>query len=151
VCLHIFGFKDEKAPKLAESAGIAFQLTNILRDLREDAQRDRIYLPMEDLKRFRYSEENLKQGAVNDHFRRLLHFETERARDYYHQAAWLIRLVSPDCQRALAALIGIYQGLLEKIYLEHERVFEKQIRLSMLEKLRIVFRAWRNPLPALVL
>jgi phytoene synthase len=151
VCLHIFGFKEEKALALAEGAGIAFQITNILRDLREDAERNRIYLPLEDLKRFRYPEESLKQGLVNDHFRRLLHFETERARDYYHQAEPLIGLVSPDCQRALAALIGIYRGLLEKIYSEHERLFEKQIRLTLLEKIGIVLRAWRSPLPAFVL
>lgn len=151
VCLHIFGFQNPEALKLAESTGIAFQLTNILRDLHEDAVQNRIYIPLGDLKRFRYSEENLKQGVVNDRFRRILHFETERARDYYHQAQSLIGLVSPDCQRALAALIGIYQGLLEKIYQKHERLFEKQIRLSLFEKVVIVLRAWRNPLPAVVL
>jgi len=151
VCLYIFGFEDPEALKLAEAAGIAFQLTNILRDLREDAERNRIYLPIEDIKRFRYSEDALKQGLVNDHFRRLLHFETERARDYYHQAEPLIGMVSPDCRRAMAALIGIYHGLLEKIYQQHERLFEKHIRLSLIEKIGIVARAWRHPFPAIAL
>lgn len=150
VCLHVFGFQKAEALAMAESAGIAFQLTNILRDLREDADRNRIYLPEEDLKRFRYSEASLKQGLVDDHFRRLFHFETERACDYYHQAEPLVTLVSPDCQRGLAALFGIYKGLLEKLYRKHEVLFEKQVRLSALEKILIVLRSWKSPLPALL-
>ncbi len=151
VCVHIFGFKDPRALQLAESAGIAFQVTNILRDIREDGTGNRVYLPLDDLKKFRYPVESLRQGVVDDHFRRLLHFQIERARDYYHQAEQLVPLVEPDCQKALSALIGIYRGLLEKIYKEHELLFEKQIRLSLLEKLSIVFRAWRAPIPAPVL
>lgn len=148
VCIHIFGFSKPEALPYAESAGIAFQLTNILRDLREDGLNNRVYLPQEDLKRFKVPEENLKAGIVDDRFQRLLHFEIERARDYYHQAEALVPLVSPDCRKALSALLALYRGLLEKINEEHERVLDRQIRLSFLEKLAIVVRAWREPVPA---
>ncbi len=144
VCIHIFGFKDKKALEYAESVGIAFQLTNILRDIREDERLGRIYIPLEDLKRFRCSESSLKEGIVDERFRKLLHFEFERARDYYAQGEKLSALINQDSQRALMALIGIYKGLLEKINRQENQVFEKRIHLSLFEKLKIVFKAWRK-------
>lgn len=150
VCIHIFRFNDKKALEYAEKAGIAFQITNILRDIREDCGNHRIYIPQEDLIKFRYSEEKLRQGVVDDHFRRLLHYQIERARDFYQKAELLIPYIDPTCRKALSALIGIYYGLLEKISVEDEMVFEKQIRLSLFEKMGIVFKAWRQTQAVLV-
>ena len=82
-CIHIWGFDGADAMKSAEAAGIAFQLTNILRDLAEDAVRGRCYLPREDLERFGCSGEQLRRGQRDDNFRRLMRFEVERARSYY--------------------------------------------------------------------
>src|SRR5581483_7158405 len=79
-CIHIWGFDDERAPRHAEAAGIAFQLTNILRDLREDADRGRVYLPVEDLNHFGYSEEELRGGVRNAAFADLMRFEVDRTR-----------------------------------------------------------------------
>src|SRR5205807_558151 len=78
-CIHVWGFADERAKVLAEDAGVAFQLTNILRDLREDAERGRVYLPEEDLQRFGYSIEALARGERNEQFRALMRFQVERA------------------------------------------------------------------------
>jgi phytoene synthase len=144
VCICIFGYRDRKALEYAEAAGIAFQLTNILRDIREDQQLGRIYIPLEDLKRFRCSETSLQERIVDERFRKLLHFEFERARDYYAQGEKLVSLINEDSQRALAALFGIYKGLLEKISRQESQVFEKRIHLSFFEKLKIVYKAWRN-------
>src|SRR5262249_29902962 len=82
-CIHIWGFHDERAKGYAEAAGTAFQLTNILRDLREDAARGRVYLPREDLDRFDYSVDDLQRAVLDDRFRALMRFQTERARSYY--------------------------------------------------------------------
>ena len=93
VCLQIFGFKDEKAKKYAEQCGIAFQLTNILRDVKEDAAMGRIYLPAEDLKKFDYAPEELQKGILDGRFRNLMRFEADRAKEYYAQARNLLPLV----------------------------------------------------------
>src|SRR5579885_1024 len=85
-CIHVWGFTAERAREHAEAAGIAFQLTNILRDLAEDAARGRVYLPREDLERFGYGEEQLRRGERDDAFRRLMAFEVARARSYYEAA-----------------------------------------------------------------
>lgn len=146
VCVHIFGFDDEYALSLAESTGIAFQLTNILRDLREDAAENRIYLPLEDFERFRYSIEDLKAKKMDGRFHDLIRFEIERARGFYKKGEPLIGFIRPECRRTLAALIGIYKGLLEKINRESNRILSKKIKLSMAEKISIIFRTWKNPL-----
>src|SRR5690606_19045222 len=92
-CIHIWGFKDERALAYAEAAGVALQLTNILRDVGEDARRDRIYLPLDELRRFGYSEEDLLGGVANDSFRALMEFQAERARGFYESAAGLVDLL----------------------------------------------------------
>src|SRR5207244_10001712 len=94
-CIHIWGFADHRAETYAESAGIAFQLTNILRDLREDAARGRVYLPQEDLLRFGYSLAQLCACERDDRFRALMRFEVERARQYYDAARPLSALLPP--------------------------------------------------------
>jgi 15-cis-phytoene synthase len=141
VCLQIFGFGEPHAKQYAEQCGIAFQLTNILRDVKEDAETGRIYLPIEDLKRFGYSPEELRQGIVDERFRKLMRFETERARDYYSSARKLIPLVDRGSRPALWAMIRIYERILDKIELRQFDVFRTPIHLASTEKLSIALKA----------
>ncbi len=113
--IHIFGFEDPKALKLAEKCGIAFQLTNIIRDVREDAEKDRIYLPAEDLERFGVSTVEMRGARRSEKLRKLLEFEARRARGYYAESAPLVGMIHPGSQASLRALIAIYSRLLERI------------------------------------
>lgn len=139
--LHILGFRDPAAKKLAEECGIAFQLTNILRDLREDAQGGRIYLPREDLEQFHYPAEELAAGVYNAQFLRLMGFEIERAKGFYERAYLLIDLVEPESRPALWTLISIYRGILARIEQNEGNVFSRVAGLSDMEKLGMVLRA----------
>lgn len=139
--IHIFGFESKDALPLAEKCGIAFQLTNILRDVREDAERDRIYIPSDDLERFGVTREDLRAGRKTDGFGRMMAFEEERARRYYNEARPLIGMVDAGSRSSLWALITIYSQLLERIRKSNFDVFEKRIRLSAIEKSFIVLRA----------
>ncbi|MBV9506936.1 MAG: phytoene/squalene synthase family protein [Acidobacteriia bacterium] len=139
--IHIFGFDTRTALPLAEKCGVAFQLTNILRDIREDAERDRIYLPSDDLKRFEVSEEDLRSGRRTPEFLRLMQFEAGRARDYYDQSMPLLELVHPRSRPSLWALITIYSRLLDRIRATNYDVFTRRVRLSSLEKLWILVQA----------
>jgi phytoene synthase len=141
VCLHIFGFGNERAKKHAEQCGVAFQLTNILRDIQEDAQMGRIYLPAEDLRRFGYSPAELRQGIMDERFRKLMEFETDRAREYYSEARRLMPLVDEKSRPALWALMAIYERILDRIVQQHYDVFHGQIHLSGMEKGLIALQA----------
>ena len=141
VCIHIFGFHGAEARRYAESCGIAFQLTNILRDVREDAAMGRIYLPQEDLDAFGYPEEHVRNGLFNDTFRRLMGFQVERARRYYDEALPLLSLVQPSSRACLAAMIGIYRACLEEIPRRQYDVYSQRIGLSPWKKLSITARA----------
>lgn len=139
--VHIFGFDTESALPLAEKCGVAFQLTNILRDLSEDAARGRIYLPAEDLCRFGVTEDDLRAGRRTPEFLRLMQFEAARARSYYDESQPLLDLIHPRSRPSLWALIHIYSSLLERIERTGYDVFTRRIRLSALEKSRIILRA----------
>jgi phytoene synthase len=132
--IHIFGFDSPSALPLAEKCGVAFQLTNILRDIREDAERDRIYLPAEDLRRFGVSEADLRAGNRSDAVLRLLRFEAGRARRYYDESRPLLDLIHPRSRPSLEALIAIYSRLLDRIERRNYDVFTTRVRLSALEK-----------------
>jgi phytoene synthase len=140
--VHILGFDTPRALPLAEKCGVAFQLTNILRDIREDAERDRIYLPIEDLRRFGVSEHDLRAGNRSEAFLRLMQFEADRARAYYDEAAPLLDLIHPRSRPSLWALIAIYSGLLERIRRTNFDVFTRRVRLTALEKTWILLRAF---------
>ncbi len=140
-CLHVFGFRDPRAPDLAERLGIAFQLTNILRDLPRDFQMGRIYLPQEDLERFGCSAADLARGPVTSALAELLRFSAERAWGLYEEGAALVPLVERDSRAALWALARIYSGLLRKIEARGYDVFSSRVRLSATEKARILLRA----------
>lgn len=140
-CIHIWGFTDDRAKAYAESAGIAFQLTNILRDLKEDAERGRVYLPQEDLDRFGYRQEQLLTGERDDRFRALMRFEVERARGYYESARPLVALLPPAGRAVFLVMLRTYSGLLDAIERRDYDVFSRRIRLSPWKKLTFVMRA----------
>lgn len=140
-CIHVWGFQGDEATDRAIDCGAAFQLTNILRDLGEDARMGRVYLPREDLDRFGYSESDLAAGRLDDRFRRLMAFEVARARDYYRQAEPLAQMVSPTGRPVLAAMRRIYGGLLGEIERRHYDVFHHRISLPRWRKLAIVAAA----------
>jgi phytoene synthase len=139
--VHIFGFDTRTVLTLAEKCGVAFQLTNILRDIREDAELGRIYLPAEDLRRFGVTPEDLRAGNRNQPFLEMMRFEAVRARKYYDESAPLLDLVHPRSRPSLWALISIYSRLLERIEASNYDVFRKRVRLSAIEKGWIVARA----------
>jgi phytoene synthase len=139
--IHVFGFDSPEALKLAEKCGIAFQLTNILRDVREDAGNGRVYLPAEDLARFSVTPENLGARAITPALRNLLEFEANRARAYYQEAAPLVDLVHSGSRPSLRALIGIYSRLLDKIAAANYDVMSQRVRVPTPEKLWILLRS----------
>jgi phytoene synthase len=139
--IHIFGFKGAEALPLAEKCGVAFQLTNILRDVREDAGRDRVYLPAEDLERFRVEVRDLAEGKRTDEFVGLMEFEAHRARAYYTEAEPLVDMVDPNSRASLWALIEIYSRLLGRIEKTNYDVLAHRVELSGREKVRIIMRA----------
>ena len=142
VCIRIFGYRDPAAEPLAEHVGIAFQLTNILRDVKEDSSLGRIYIPREDLDRFGISAEQLASGADREKLRPLLEMHAQRAREFYASADELIPLVDEVSQPALWVLVHIYRGILEKIIARNYDVFSERVRLTTYEKLKILYHGW---------
>lgn len=140
-CIHIWGFAQEKAKEYAEAAGIAFQLTNILRDLGEDAARGRIYLPREDLERFGYSEDRLLQGQRDEPFRALMDFEVGRARGYYDAARPLVELLSPAGRSVFLVMSRTYRALLDAIVERDYDVFSSRVRVSAWRKVWLTAQA----------
>ena len=137
VCIKIFGYRDPAAESLAERCGLAFQLTNIIRDVKEDVAVGRIYFPREDLTQFGLSPADLT-GANVGRIRPLLAMEADRARECYRAGEELIPLVNEDSQPALWVLITIYRRLLEKIAANQYDVFRERVRLSVPEKLTVL-------------
>jgi len=146
VCIRIFGYQDSKAELLAEDCGLAFQLTNIIRDVKEDAGLGRIYLPHEDLSRFGLSPDQLAPenltAAKSMELKPVLEFEAERAKRYYDSAKWLMELIEEDSRPALWVLVEIYSRLLKKIAERNYDVFTERVHLSLWEKLRVLFRGF---------
>jgi phytoene synthase len=138
VCIHIFGYRDPAAEPLAEQCGLAFQLTNIIRDVKEDASMGRVYLPEEDMAKFGLRAEELLGTPDPARFRPLLALEADRAREFYAAGDALIPYISEDSQPALWALVNIYRALLEKIAEKQYDVFTARVALSRWEKSRIL-------------
>jgi 15-cis-phytoene synthase len=138
VCIRIFGYRNPAAEPLAERCGLAFQLTNIIRDVKEDASMGRVYLPQEDLAKFDLSAAELAHKPKLDRFRPLLELEADRARVFYHSADELIPLIEEDSQPALWVLVTIYRQLLDKIAHRGYNVFSGKISLTLWEKLSIL-------------
>ena len=138
VCLHIFGFDgSQEALQQAEARGIAFQLTNILRDVKEDGERGRIYLPLEDLKKFKLSEQDFLSGRNSPAMEDFLHYQIDRAKAFYQQSDSLREHVEQESRPSLEAMTQIYRTLLMKIESMGLDVFQKRAALSKLEKLSL--------------
>lgn len=147
VCIHIFGYEDSKAELLAEDCGLAFQLTNIVRDVKEDAGMGRIYIPEIDLALVGLTAENFTAAALADpecaqQLRPALEHEADRARKYYESGKWLMELVHEDSRGALWVLVEIYSRLLRKITERNYDVFTERVSLSTWEKLRVLARGF---------
>lgn len=138
VCLHVFGFdRSPEALAMAEARGIAFQLTNILRDVAEDAERGRIYLPLEDLQRFGVSEAEFLKGDPTPGLEALLAFEIDRAKGYYDASSTLAERVEKESRASLEGMTSIYRALLGKVESMGTRVFKERAKLSKLEKVSL--------------
>ena len=144
VCIRIFGYSDPRAESLAEDTGVAFQLTNILRDVREDAERGRIYLPLDHLDRFGVRIENLAALRDGGHMtlnqRELLESLAKRAEDYYKSGFALLPLIDADSRPALWVLIAIYHCLLSRIERRGYDVFSERISVPLLTRITILLR-----------
>ncbi len=134
VSIEIFGYRNPRSKEYALELGLALQMTNIIRDVGKDLRDGRIYLPQEDLARFKYSEGELQDRQYNERFVRLMEFEARRAREFFSLAA--AALPSEDRRTMVPAQImsSVYRGLLRRMELDKFRVFEKEYRLSKTEK-----------------
>jgi 15-cis-phytoene synthase len=142
VCIHVFGYRDPDAESLAERCGLAFQLTNIIRDVKEDAAQGRVYLPEDDLKKFNLSSVELLTNTDPARFRPVLAMEANRAREFYQAGDALIPYVSEDSRPGLWVLVNIYRSLLEKIAARNFDVFTNKVTLTFWEKLRILTKGF---------
>ena len=144
-CIHIWGFEDATAHDRAIDCGRAFQLTNILRDLAEDANADRTYLPREDLERFELTTDDIKKRVRDERFRRLMSFQVARAHQYYAKALDLHGLLAPPGRPILKAMLEIYGGLLQEIERRNYDVYSRRIELSSSQKRMIAIRCLLGP------
>jgi phytoene synthase len=144
ICIEIFGYRNPATRIYAENLGVALQLTNILRDVSEDAARGRIYVPLEDLVRFGVAEQEILESTYSPRFRSLMEFEAIRTRAFYREAE---RALPTEDRRTMLAAEGmrlIYAALLERIVRSDYRVFDRRLSLSATRKLYLVGRAWAN-------
>lgn len=138
----IFGYQDRNTLKYAHDLGLAFQLTNIIRDVGEDARRGRIYLPLDELERFGVTPADILNGRETDNFRRLMEFQFERAHGYYQQAMNELPAADRKTQRTGLIMAAIYRTLLDEIRRDGYRVLNQRISLTPLRKLWIAWKTW---------
>jgi phytoene synthase len=134
-CIHIWGFRGRESARFAEDAGIAFQLTNILRDIGEDAARGRVYLPQEDLERFGYNRDRLRHGVCDASFKEMMQFQIERARQYYRSGWRLAPRLSPAGQAVFLMMANTYRELLHEMENRDYDVFRGRVRVPRWKKL----------------
>ncbi|GMV49891.1 presqualene diphosphate synthase HpnD [Nitrospirales bacterium NOB] len=145
ICLHVFGTTSPRAQDYAVNLGMAFQLTNILRDLGGDAECGRVYLPQEDLARFKYREEDLLQRRYAPEFTELMKFEVGRAKDFYAKAARALSSLPASERRALTVaeiMRGVYSRILRRIEESNYQVLGDRIRLSPSHRLAVAAGVW---------
>jgi squalene synthase HpnC/squalene synthase HpnD len=140
-CTHVFGFSDARALDLAEKLGLAFQLTNIIRDVHDDYKLGRVYLPEEDLQRYGVSPQDFGHGEASLGIRELLRFEAERAWQLYEEGSALLGLIDADSRGALWLLVHTYSALLGRIESLDFAVFGERVRLSKAEKMMFIAKA----------
>lgn len=139
-CLPVWGIRGDGALGPADQCGLAFQLTNILRDLKEDAQRGRVYLPREELRRYGYSPEDLAAGVADERFLRLIEFQLERTEQLYREGTALYDWLYPDGQRIFGMMLSVYHGLLRQIGRQPQVVLVRRVSLGWWSKTRIAAR-----------
>ena len=140
----IFGARDSATREYAEQLGLAFQLTNLIRDVGEDARRGRIYLPQDELERFGVNAEDILHARYTEGFHRLMDFQIERAERYYEQAFAQLPAQDRRAQRPGLVMAAIYHALLRKIRRDGCRVLDRRMALTPLRKLWIAWRTWRR-------
>lgn len=145
MCVRIFGYEDPSALQKADDLGLALQLTNILRDVREDAEMDRIYLPQEDLERFNVTERQLFDGTANEEWRNLVAFEAARARRLFARGYGVLRLIPRRAAVCVHTMAGIYERILEKIERDPDFPLRGRTSLSPSEKLLVMVGSWLRP------
>jgi 15-cis-phytoene synthase len=138
----IFGFQDRQTQKYAHDLGMAFQLTNIIRDIGEDARRGRIYIPMDELKQFNVPAADILNAKYSDNFTALMKFQAERAEKYYEQAFALLPAVDRKNQRPGLIMAAIYRTLLDEIRQENFQVLHQRIALTPVRKIWIAWKTW---------
>ncbi len=138
----IFGITDERTLQYAEKLGLAFQLTNIIRDVGEDARRGRIYLPISELQQFEVPASDLLTAKHSERFEQLMRFQTERAQRYYDEAFALLPKQDRRAQRAGLIMAAIYRALLDEVERDGFRVLQHRISLTPLRKLWLAWKTW---------
>lgn len=142
MCIEIFGYKHPSARDFAVNLGIALQLTNILRDIKKDAEKGRIYLPKEDLDKFNYNESDIFNSIYNENFQRMMKYQVERATDYFNAAT---DCLNPEDKRAMfaaRAMQHIYYRMLKKIVSAEYDVYNNKIKISTAKKVGISLGVW---------
>ena len=142
ICLQIFGYKDPQAKEHAADLGLAMQLTNIARDVKEDLEFGRIYLPQDEIVRFGYSEAELQEGVLNEAFIELMRFQAVRAREYFKSGFQLLPYLSVRSRACPAVLGRLYQKVLEGIEDANYDVLSHRVSLSTGQKLRLTAKTW---------
>lgn len=142
MCIEIFGYKHKTTKDFAVNLGIALQLTNILRDIKKDLEKGRIYLPKEDMAKFNYSEDELVRYVYNENFRDLMAYEVRRAKTYFDAATNCLNLDDKRAMFAARAMQHIYYKMLNKIIDADYDVFNKNIKVSKIQKVGIAIGVW---------
>lgn len=142
MCIEIFGYKHKSAIEFAENLGIALQLTNILRDIKKDAGKDRIYLPLEDLKNFGYTEHDLMNSVYNERFIKLMEFQVTRAVEYFNKATAALNKEDKGNMFAARAMQHIYFRILKNIIRENYDIYHRDVNISKVEKVGISLGVW---------
>ena len=145
ICLRIFQTQSPEAEDYAVNLGLAFQLTNILRDLKGDAEHNRIYLPLEDLQRFGYPEQALLHQQTSPALVELLKFECARARGYYQTAQAILTTLPPSDQKCLVVaeiMRGVYSRILQQLEDRDYQVFGPRVRIPPMQRLAIAGKVW---------
>lgn len=142
ICVQVFGYKRPEARDCAIDLGIAMQLTNIMRDVKEDAEMGRIYLPLDEIQAYGYSEQELLKGTTNQAFKDLMAFQAKRARQYFKNGGRLIPLLPVRSRACPAILAGIYSRLLDRIEKKDFMVLDGRVSLSSREKLFLMAKIW---------
>jgi hypothetical protein len=145
IAIEIFGYENPSARDYAVNLGLAFQLTNILRDVAEDAARGRLYLPLEDFARFGCTEDDVLAGRCTDAFRRLMAFECARAGEYYGRARFSLAEEDRPSLAAAEAMRLIYEQLLRRVMFRRYDVFGPRVQLTRAEKAAPAIAAWARP------